>query len=348
MINHSSTLEIVKGGLLDKDATWQSYLQENNDWKTTFIKLTGPMIVVSVILSAIITWIFSAFSIFGSQSGIISTFMQLITAIIGIFIASFIFGYLAGLFQGENNFSKSFAALSLAAIPAYIGGIFSGLPYLGWLISLGLGILSLVFLYKIIPLYLKVPEKKRVVHFAVSLITTLIAMLIISAVFGVSAYQTGTANNSMNRIGSNGVSSGLFGGMERQMDMIESAENDKFFPPADGKITEEQITILILNLKKIADYRKSQEDKLKDLDTTINDKEGFSFSDIGKLTSGFNSVMSTANAEIEVVKTGGGNWAEHQWVKEQLQIAIIQKDINDTVKHNYELYNKYANQLSEL
>ncbi len=57
--------------------------------------------------------------------------------------------------------------------------------------------------------------------------------------------------------------------------------------------------------------------------------------------------MATANAEMEVVKSGGGNWAEHQWVKEQLRIASIQKDLNDAVKHNYALYQKYADQLKK-
>jgi hypothetical protein len=51
---------------------------------------------------------------------------------------------------------------------------------------------------------------------------------------------------------------------------------------------------------------------------------------------------------MEVVKTGGGNWAEHQWVKEQLRVARIQKDINDAVAHNYELYLEFEDELRDL
>ncbi len=347
MFDQNKTLSLIKGGLLDSNATWKSYLEEDKSWKDTFIELTGPMILVSVILSAIITWVFSSFSLFGSQGGIGFTLMQLIAAVVGIFIASFIFSYLAGYFKGKHNFNRGFAAVSLSAIPAYIGAVFTGLPFIGWLISLGLGILGLVFLYKIIPSYLEVPEDKRVVHFIASLITTFIAVLIINVILGVGAYQSG-AMNSVSQTDSSSVSSGLFGGMERQANMIENAGKDKFSPPSDGKVTENQIVTLILNLNKTADYRKSQENKLKDLDEQMKDKKGFSFSDIGKLTSGFNSVVSTANAEMEVVKTGGGNWAEHQWIKDQLRIANIQKDINDAVKYNYALYQKYADQLDGL
>lgn len=344
MFDPNKTMSLIKGGLLDSADTWKSYHAENKNWKDTFIGLTGPMILVSVILSAIFMWVFSSFSLFGSQGGIGFILMSLIAAVVSIFVASFIFSYLAGYFKGKHDFNKGFAALSLAAIPAYIGGVFSSLPLIGWLIGLALGILSLIFLYKIIPSYLEVPEDKRVVHFVVALIATFIAILIINLILGVGAYKSG-AMDSISRSDSNSVSSGLFGGMERQTKMIEHAENDKFVPPADGKVTDNQIATLILNLQKTADYRKSQEEKLQNLDSQMKDKKGFSFSDIGKLTSGLNSVMSTANAEMEVVKTGGGNWAEHQWIKDQLRIAKIQKDINDAVKHNYALYQKYADQL---
>lgn len=217
---------------------------------------------------------------------------------------------------------------------------------IGWLISLALGVFSLVLLYKIIPSYLEVPEEKRVVHFIASLIATFILVFIVNMIFGVGAYKAGAFDSSnQDMTSSSSVSSGFLGGLGKQVDLIESAENDRFSPPSDGKITENQMASLIIILQKTADYRKSQQEKLKKLD---EDKKDFSFSDIGKLTSGLGSVMGTANAEMEVVKTAGKNWAEHQWVKEQLRIANIQKDISNSVKHNYALYQEYADQLDEL
>ncbi len=348
MINYEKTLKTIKGGLLDSDSTWQSYLAENKDWKETLIGLTAPLIIVSVILSAILGWLFSSFSPFGYQGGIGSILLRLIGAFVGILLASFIFSFFASVFKGKHNFSKGVAALSLAAIPAYIGGIFSTIPFIGWLIGLGLAIVSLIFLYKIIPSYLEVPKDKRILHFIVSLVATFIVAFIINMVLGIGGYKSGAFDGNSLGGTSGNKSSSMLGGIGRQVDLIEEADNDRYSPSVDGKITENQIATLILNIKKTENYRKSQENKLKDLDEKMKDKKGFSFSDIGKLTSGINSVMSTANAEMEVVKTGGGNWAEHQWVKDQLRIANIQKDINDAVKHNYALYQKYANQLGGL
>jgi hypothetical protein len=50
---------------------------------------------------------------------------------------------------------------------------------------------------------------------------------------------------------------------------------------------------------------------------------------------------------MEVVKTGDGNWAEHQWVRDALRTAWIQKDLNEAVAHNYALYQQHEDELGE-
>jgi hypothetical protein len=51
---------------------------------------------------------------------------------------------------------------------------------------------------------------------------------------------------------------------------------------------------------------------------------------------------------MEVVKTAGGNWAEHQWVKAQLETARIQKDLNETTAHNYGLFQEFQSEIERL
>jgi hypothetical protein len=73
-----------------------------------------------------------------------------------------------------------------------------------------------------------------------------------------------------------------------------------------------------------------------------------SLSDIRKAYSGAGSVLSANNAEMEVVKSGGGNWAEHEWVKQQLRTAHIQRgEGSDTLAHNYQLYQKYQSEITD-
>tara|TARA_R110001606_G_scaffold395190_1_gene566900 strand:- start:675 stop:1727 length:1053 start_codon:yes stop_codon:yes gene_type:complete len=345
MIDYLKTFNLVKNGLLSPKKTWASYLDENHSFKDTAINLTGPLIFVSVILSAILGWVFSSHYLFARQTGFVATLLGLIAAVISIFIVSFVFSYLAGVFNGKHNFDKGFAALSLAVIPAYFGSILSTLPLLGGGIGLVLSIISLVFLYQIIPTYLEVPDDKRVLHYIASLFASAVLVFIVNMVLGIGTYSMGNYDTDYQQ--DERVNSGVFGEVEHQAKLMNQAENDRYERPKNGLVTDKQMEVLIDNLKKVSAYRLRQEEKLERLEMEMKDKKDFSFSDFGKLTSGMNSVMSTANAEMEVVKTSGGNWAEHQWIKEQLRTAAIQKDLNSTVKHNYALYNKYEEILNE-
>ena len=60
---------------------------------------------------------------------------------------------------------------------------------------------------------------------------------------------------------------------------------------------------------------------------------------------GMSEAVGLQTSEIEVVKSAGGNWAEHQWVRESLRTASIQKDVNAAVAHNYALYQEFEEEL---
>ena len=58
------------------------------------------------------------------------------------------------------------------------------------------------------------------------------------------------------------------------------------------------------------------------------------------------TALGATNAEMEIVKTAGGNWAEHMWVKEQLRVARVQRgEGSEALQHNYKLYQKYRDEL---
>ena len=96
----------------------------------------------------------------------------------------------------------------------------------------------------------------------------------------------------------------------------------------------------------------STQKKMEKLAAEMNAKqkagESPSMADIGKMYTGAGGLMVANNAEMEVVKSGGGNWAEHEWVKQQLRIAHIQQgDGSDANAHNYKLYKKYEDDLGD-
>ena len=64
----AKTLSLVKGGLTDHQATWESYLGENQDWQYTATVLTGPLIVAHVVLSVILARMIGGFAYLGYHS----------------------------------------------------------------------------------------------------------------------------------------------------------------------------------------------------------------------------------------------------------------------------------------
>lgn len=341
MFDLQKTIALIKGGLLDPAATWQAYLDPERSWKETAGLLTAPMILVAVVASTLLGWAFGAHYLLPHRGGVGGLVLGIVAAAIGLAVAGFVFSFFAGVFKGRRDFNRGFAAVSFAAIPAYVGAILGTLPWIGWLISLALSIVGLVFLYKIIPSYLEVPEDRRVLHYAVSLIATVVIMLVVNLALGFGAYSTGTFEK-----GREAGDYGMFGELGRQAELIESAEQDRFEPPADGKISDAQMKQFVDVMRKAAELRAREQARIQELERQMEGKEEPGLADLGALSSGLGAAFrSLATAEMEVVKTGEGNWAEHQWVSNQLRTASIQKEGSDAIAHNYALYQQYADQL---
>ena len=347
MFDFTRTLALIKGAIFDPEPTWDSYLPDASDWKKTAVLLTGPLIVVSVVLEYVLDVIVPNRITLTSDPSFLSMLLGLVMATVAAVVIAFVIAILAGLFKGKNSFPLALAATTLAFVPGYLGRPLIHLPYVGWLLSFALGIYGLVLLWRILPKYLDIPLTSRVGHYIASLVTSVVAMIVVGLLFGANMLGSGMGTVNMTKVDddSAGAPSGMFGELERQGRIMESAEEDAFEPPGNGKLSKNQVQNFVRVLAKTRDYRTDQAKSLEKLN------EKAESGDVASLTeaiSGMSSVMTIGNAEMEVVKTGGGNWAEHQWVREQLHIARIQKDINDAVKHNYGLYQEFKEELSDL
>jgi len=353
--DYKQTLELLKGGLMDHRGTWTKYLDSKPSWQHTAIVLTGPMIITSVLLGLVFSRIMGGFVYYGYGMGFFPALLTgLVTAALGIVIAAFVLSLLAGVFAGKQSFSRAFAAISLAGIPGFLAGIVAALvPGVGALISLAGGIVSLVFLYKIIPLALDVPDNKRALHFVVSLVVIIITNMILSYALGFGNVRrdyggfdsTGRSNGEIT--GDRTVQgSGVFGEFERQSRLMEAASKDVFEPPEDSKLVRNQVEIYVDVMKKTRAAHERYEAQLRKFQEDMEGKEEASISDMTLIGAGMGGALSAQNAEMEIVKTGGGNWAEHNWVKQQLHVAQIQQGTgSDAIEHNHALYEEFADEL---
>lgn len=346
MFDFKRTVELIKGAIFDPDRTWEGYKAEAGDWQKTAILLTGPLVVGSQVLAYLVGLISRSWW----SPTLSSALMGIVVYAISAVIIAFVVAILSGLFKGRNSFPLALAATSLAFVPGYVSIVLMPLPWIGWPLGIALGIYGLVLLWRILPKYLDIPGSARVGHYILSLVGSLVAMFLVGSILGAGYLGRGGGLDFSDRGGwdsgdSDRRAGGLFGEMERQGRMMEAAENDTYDPPRNGKLSKGQVKTFIQVMGKTRDYRIEQ---TKDLEILSEKADSEQIESLSEVFSGVTGVMGLSTAEMEVVNTGGGNWAEHQWVKEQLRVARIQKDINDAVKHNYELYQKYEDELREL
>jgi hypothetical protein len=347
MFDLARTVELIKGMIVEPRPTWERYYPESGDPQRTLGLLTIPLIVGAAILTWLLSHLFGSFYLFGGGFGLGFMLSMIVFWAIGFGVFVLIISYLAKVFKGEGDWRRGLAAMSLATVPSWIGSVLSTLPLIGFLIGLALSIYALVLIYKIIPLYLKVPESSRVGHFIATLVCALIAGFILGSVLGFGMMGQGPMMEP--GIGQPGAPQGGLLPYERKADLMAEAEADRYDPPADGRVTEAQLAAYLDVLRKTADLRSAYGEDMDRLAQSIESKDGAepSMKDLGTVFSGVMKLGGMAMAEMEVVKTGGGNWAEHSWVKEQLWTARIHKDSPETA-HNWALYQQHAAELQAL
>jgi len=367
----------VRDGLFQPHPTWTAYKAENFSWKDTALQLSLPLMIISGLLVLVLGWLFADSYLFGGGGGFGGFIAYLLMGLIWFGVGGFIASFLAGKFGGKDSFAQAFSALSFAAIPGMLGSVLGALPFIGFLLSLAGAIWSVVLLWQALPVFLDVPEDRKVGHFFATLGLSIVAMLVtgsLLAAIGLTAAvsslgtddtidrrastpssrsqapssnrysgdqnsaRTGASGSNSSAIPPTRTSSdngaGLFG-FGREMDYLEAAEADRFTPPADGELDEEQVTRTVHFLEaagRLRDAAASNLEKLNDenAEPSLND-----------LFKGVKGLVGAGTAEMQAVKSGGGNWAEHQWIKNQLFEANIHRDLNNTTEHNYELYQKY-------
>jgi len=322
MFDLARTVQLVRGALFEAEPTWRGYLAEAGDWKKTALLLTVPLIVAAAIVAYVLAVLGSGVSVLGLRPTFSGLLLMIVWGAVAAAVVAFIFSAFASVFGGKGSFALGLAATTLAFVPGYVGQALSGLPWLGWLIGLGLAIYSLVQLWRIIPLYLEVPDGKRTAHYIVSLLATIVAFLVLSSLLGRSMMGSGQMLGGMQGMSGAGMEgapmdasgSGLFGGIVRQGDLIGAAEQDRYTPPENGQLTERQVQEFIRVMERLGEASTARAARIQEIAERADANQQVSLQDFGAVMSGMTEIAGLSTAEIEIVKSAGGNWAEHQWV----------------------------------
>lgn len=349
MFDLSKTLAITLGMLLRPRQTWEEYYPESENWLLTLGVVTIPLVLISSMF-AFMGAAFAFESLFGASIGLGVLITLVLNSAVGIGICVLVFTVFAGLFSGKMDFARGLAAVSLTGVPAVVGTMLTPVPFIGILLMLALAIYSFILFYKIIPRYLAVPRGKRGLHFATSIVVCMVAAFIMSPLAILNLHASDVfpeADEELSRLSDSRP--GIMRNFEQAEDVMKRADEDTYEPPADGRLTEDQVTHYIDVMKEAKALRQGEESKMAGLEESA--KNGGTTNTVSSFIddmSGIATWMNLGLAEVMAVKERGGNWAEHRWIQRQLDSARIQKDHDDRSQHNYGLYQRYRSELNAL
>jgi len=355
MFDLNATQKWITAVFKTPDAAAREYAAAGAPFMQSFMQLTLPAYVAAFLVGGVLSAIFGSGDTMGF-GGAIGFVVMFVLQVAWTFLLAFVFDFLAGTFGGVRNFDSAYGMIALAIIPAAVGTALSGIAWIGGVLTLLASIWSIVLTWQFVPYFQKVPEENRGKHFGVSVVVLLVIGLIFGVIYSTMFRATATTSGLGDAIDEDTQavfedaldgegSPGFMAGAERVGNLVEDAQADTYDPPADGQLTEEQVETYIRNMEKTQALVGRLEGKFKQLEDQQQEGKEPSLTDV---FGSIGDIARVATAETEVVKTAGGNWAEHTWVKSTLENAIVQQDLNDAVKHNYELYLEYQEQIDAL
>jgi hypothetical protein len=174
----------VKNILLQPQSEWQVIEPEQTDPQTLYTSY----IMILALIPAVAGLVGTAFmvSFMGGRVGmgfiVGAAVMQYVLSLVMVFVVAFIADLLAPSFDGQKNLNQALKLTAYAMTAAWVAGVFTLIPFLGWLLSLLGGLYALYLFYLGAPLLMKVPAAKTVGYTVVVVLAAIIVSFVIGMV----------------------------------------------------------------------------------------------------------------------------------------------------------------------
>lgn len=174
----------VKNILLQPQSEWQVIEPEQTDPQSLY---TGYIMILALIpaVAGLIGTTFMV-SFMGGRIGmgfvIGAAIMQYVLSLVMVFVVAFIADLLAPSFDGQKNLNQALKLTAYAMTAAWVAGVFTIIPMLGWLLSLLGALYALYLFYLGAPLLMKVPAAKTVGYTLVVVLAAIVVGFIIGMI----------------------------------------------------------------------------------------------------------------------------------------------------------------------
>lgn len=172
-----SIIDRIKNIILTPKTEWLVIDGENDTFSSLMTKYVIPLLIIGA-LAAFIGYGFIGidaffFKIKGIKWGAWFGIRQLLSGIVGYFVATYVIDALAPGFSSEKNLNKSAQLVAYASTPSWVAAIFMIIPALSIMGLLGL--YGIYLFYIGLPILKKTPEDKRVAYMIVAALVIIVA-----------------------------------------------------------------------------------------------------------------------------------------------------------------------------
>ncbi|CAA6825271.1 MAG: Unknown protein [uncultured Sulfurovum sp.] len=189
-MNIQELLDLASRGVISPKSLWNDKLDDNRAWsdslKSPILTFVGVVAVLSAVMIVLFGYQIPFIGVVRPTMGeiVLQAVGSVILYVIPISIMSWVAVYLSKRVGGIENQNRAIWMLFLVSIPSLLGQAFATVPMIGLLLSLGLGIYSMVLFYKAIPIFMEVPLEKRLSYFILMILASIVVSLVLHFTLG--------------------------------------------------------------------------------------------------------------------------------------------------------------------
>ncbi len=176
-------LDRVKSILLSPKTEWEVIAGEKPNAGQIIVGYVLPLALIPAAATIIGMGVIGMGPFSSVSYGIAMGIVSFITSLVGVYITALVVDVLAPTFGSEKNFGRSLQLVAYSWTPAWVAGILSIVPALGWL-GMVAGLYGIYLMYLGLPPIKKTPQDKQVVYLIVSFVVLMVVYFVIAAILG--------------------------------------------------------------------------------------------------------------------------------------------------------------------
>jgi hypothetical protein len=171
-----SIVDRAKNIILTPKTEWPVIAGESADVTQLFTRYVLPLALIPAAATLIRIGVFTGYL----RLAIAMSLFRFISALIVVFLVSFIVDFLAPKFASQKDFARAFQLIAYSYTASWVAGVLLIIPVLGDVLAWVASLYCIYVMYLGLPHMMKTPQDKVIIYLVVSIVAVIVVYLIIN------------------------------------------------------------------------------------------------------------------------------------------------------------------------